>query len=135
MIARIALTIVQEIHARGSQLLHDFSASLQKISVFVFRFKSKYIIIVKMKIDDAFKALADSTRREILFVLRQGEMTAGALSARFDPYITKSSMSYHFAKLKEAGLVTARRDGLQIWYALYKPAFKELAAWTLDLSR
>jgi len=64
--------------------------------------------------NQAFRALADPTRREILDLLRQGELTAGALAEKFD--ITKPSMSHHFAVLKDADLITSRRDGQQIWY-------------------
>ena len=67
-----------------------------------------------MSSNEAFKALADPTRREILGLLRRGEMTAGALAEKFD--MTKPSMSHHFAILKEADLITSRREGQQIWW-------------------
>lgn len=81
----------------------------------------------------AFKALGDSTRREILGLLRRGEMTAGDLAERFD--MTKPSMSHHFAVLKEADLITSRRDGQQIWYSLNTTVVQDLMAWTMDLIR
>ena len=84
-----------------------------------------------MSSNEAFKALADPTRREILALLRQGEMTAGALAERFD--MTKPSMSHHFAVLKEADLITSRREGQQIWYGLNTTVVEELMAWTMDL--
>ena len=84
-----------------------------------------------MSSNEAFKALADPTRREILALLRQGEMTAGALAERFD--MTKPSMSHHFAVLKEAELITSRREGQQIWYGLNTTVVEELIAWTMDL--
>lgn len=80
---------------------------------------------------NAFKALADPTRREILRLLRQGEMTAGALAERFD--MTKPTMSHHFAVLKEADLLTSRRDGQTIWYALNTTVVQDLMAWAMDL--
>jgi DNA-binding transcriptional ArsR family regulator len=79
----------------------------------------------------AFKALADPTRREILGLLRKGEMTAGDLAQRFD--MTKPSMSHHFAVLKDADLVTSRRDGQQIWYELNTTVVQDLMAWAMDL--
>jgi len=79
----------------------------------------------------AFKALADPTRREILSLLRKGEMTAGELAERFD--MTKPSMSHHFAVLKEAELLTSRRDGQQIWYGLNTTVVQDLLAWAMDL--
>ncbi len=51
-----------------------------------------------MRMNEAFKALADPTRREILRLLRGGEMTAGELAERFD--LTRPSMSHHFSVLK-----------------------------------
>jgi DNA-binding transcriptional ArsR family regulator len=79
----------------------------------------------------AFKALADPTRREILGLLRRGEMTAGDLAERFD--MTKPTMSHHFAVLKEADLLTSRREGQQIWYGLNTTVVQDLMAWAMDL--
>ena len=81
----------------------------------------------------AFKALADPTRREILNLLRRGEMTAGDLAQRFD--MTKPSMSHHFAVLKDADLLTSRRDGQTIWYSLNTTVVQDLMAWAMDLIR
>jgi ArsR family transcriptional regulator len=80
-----------------------------------------------------FKALADPTRREILRLLGKGEMTAGQLADRFD--MTKPSMSHHFAVLKEADLVSTRRDGQQIFYALNATVMQEMMTWLWDLLR
>ena len=84
-----------------------------------------------MSSNEAFKALADPTRREILALLRQGEMTAGALAEKFD--MTKPSMSHHFAVLKEADLILSRREGQQIWYGLNTTVVEDLMAWAMDL--
>jgi DNA-binding transcriptional ArsR family regulator len=81
--------------------------------------------------NEAFKAIADPTRREILRLLRRGEMTAGDLAQRFD--ITKPTMSHHFAVLKDADLLTSRRDGQQIWYGLNTTVVQDLMAWAMDL--
>jgi ArsR family transcriptional regulator, arsenate/arsenite/antimonite-responsive transcriptional repressor len=81
----------------------------------------------------AFKALSDPTRREILGLLRKGERTAGDLAERFD--MTKPSMSHHFAVLKEADLITSRRDGQQIWYGLNTTVVQDLMAWAMNLLR
>jgi ArsR family transcriptional regulator len=79
----------------------------------------------------AFKALGDPTRREILSLLRRGEMTAGDLAEKFD--MTKPSMSHHFAVLKDADLLTSRREGQQIWYGLNTTVVQDLMAWAMDL--
>ena len=84
-----------------------------------------------MSSNKAFKALADPTRREILNLLRKGEMKAGDLAERFD--MTKPSMSHHFAVLKDADLVTSRREGQQIWYGLNTTVVQDLMAWAMDL--
>lgn len=79
----------------------------------------------------AFKALADPTRREILGLLRKGEMTAGELAEHFD--MTKPTMSHHFAVLKDADLLTSRREGQTIWYGLNTTVVQDLVAWAMDL--
>lgn len=76
-------------------------------------------------------SLSDRTRREILRLLSQGEKTAGELADRFD--MTKPSMSHHFAVLKEADLVTSRREGQQIFYQLNTTVAQDAIAWVMDL--
>ncbi len=85
-----------------------------------------------MSSNEAFKALSDSTRRDILGLLRDGEMTAGALAERFD--MSKPSMSHHFAVLKQADLITSRREGQQIWYGLNTTVVQDLIVWVMDLT-
>jgi len=76
--------------------------------------------------DSVFKALADPTRREILRLLRGGEMTAGQLAGHFD--MTKPSMSHHFNTLKGADLVGTRREGQQVYYFLNTTVFQDVLA-------
>jgi DNA-binding transcriptional ArsR family regulator len=76
--------------------------------------------------NEAFKALADPTRREILRLLRSGEMTAGELAEKFD--ITKPSMSHHFSILRQAGLIGSRREGQQIIYFLNTTVMEDVLA-------
>ena len=68
--------------------------------------------------DDAsvFKALADPTRRQILADLRDGELPAGEIAARFA--ISGPSISRHLSVLRTAGLITERRDANRILYSL-----------------
>lgn len=73
--------------------------------------------------DGTFRALGDPTRREILRALRAGDMTAGNLGALFP--LTAASVSHHLSVLKEAGLVTAERDGRNIVYSLNSTVFQE----------
>ena len=81
--------------------------------------------------NDAFKALADPTRREILRLLRGGEKTAGELAECFD--MSKPSVSHHFAVLKAADLIRARREGQQIYYSLNTTVAEDLLALVWDL--
>lgn len=83
--------------------------------------------------NNAFKALADPTRREILRLLRRGELTAGELADRLDNRMSKPSFSHHFAVLKQADLVTTRRQGQQIYYALNTTVVEDLMAIIWDL--
>ncbi len=64
-------------------------------------------------------------------LLSQGEKTAGELASKFD--MTKPSMSHHFAVLKDAELVSSRRDGQQIWYSLNTTVAQDAIAWVMDL--
>jgi DNA-binding transcriptional ArsR family regulator len=81
--------------------------------------------------NEAFKALGDPTRRDILKLLRKGEMTAGELAGHFD--MAKPSVSHHFAVLKQADLVTTRREGQQIYYALNTTVVEDLLGMIWDL--
>jgi len=82
--------------------------------------------------NNAFKAIADPARREILRLLRQGEMTAGDLAGHFD--MSKPTMSHHFAVLADADLITRRRDGQTIWYGLNTTVLQDVLAWMMDLT-
>jgi ArsR family transcriptional regulator len=84
-----------------------------------------------MGMNEVFKALADPTRREVLRLLRGGEMTAGQLADRFD--ISKPSMSHHFNILKAADLIASRKDGQQVIYFLNTTVAEDLMAIFLDL--
>lgn len=81
--------------------------------------------------DSVFKALADPTRREILRLLNEGERTAGELVKKFS--ISGPSMSHHFNVLKQADLISARREGQQIYYSLNTTVFQDLMTMFFDL--
>jgi ArsR family transcriptional regulator, arsenate/arsenite/antimonite-responsive transcriptional repressor len=84
-----------------------------------------------VRMNEVFRALADPTRREILRLLRRGEMTAGELAEHFD--MTKPSMSHHFTVLKQADLVATRRNGQQIMYTLNTTVVQDLTAVLWDM--
>jgi DNA-binding transcriptional ArsR family regulator len=83
--------------------------------------------------NEVFKALADPTRREILKLLRGGEKSAGELADHFADRMSKPSVSHHFAVLKAADLITARRAGQQIFYALNTTVVQDLLSMLWDL--
>ena len=80
---------------------------------------------------DAFKALADPTRRRILELLAQGDLTAGEITAQFA--MTKPSVSHHLNILKTAGLVSDQRSGQNIVYSVNLTVFQELLKWFYDV--
>ncbi len=84
-----------------------------------------------MAIDETFRALNDPTRREILRLLRQRDMTAGEIAERFP--LAKSTLSGHFSVLKHAGLVVTERQGTSIVYSLNISALEEMVAAVLAL--
>ncbi|HWJ29030.1 MAG TPA: autorepressor SdpR family transcription factor [Flavisolibacter sp.] len=76
-----------------------------------------------------FKALNDQTRREILELLQQGDLTAGEIADQFQ--ISKPSISHHLDLLKQAGLVEASKQGQFIYYSLNTTVVDELVKWVL----
>src|SRR5208283_4427338 len=78
-----------------------------------------------------FKALADPTRRQILHLLGEREMTAGDLAQHFE--MTKPSMSHHFSVLKDADLIRFRREGQLIWYSVNTTVLQDVLTWAVDL--
>ena len=80
--------------------------------------------------NDVFDSLAHPTRRRILELLRGGEMSAGALASAFD--VSKPTMSVHFAKLRDAGLIRAEQRGTSIYYSLNLSVLEEVMMGFLD---
>ncbi len=78
-----------------------------------------------------FKALNDSTRRKILRMLREREMTAGEIADAFQ--ISKPSISHHLDLLKRADLVMCERKGQFLIYSLNTTVLEDTANWLLDL--
>jgi DNA-binding transcriptional ArsR family regulator len=80
--------------------------------------------------DVALRAIADPRRREILALVRERELPAGEIAARFD--VTRPAISQHLAVLREAGLVTERRSGTRRLYRARPSGAAELRAWLAD---
>jgi len=98
------------------------------ILLYLFRYLTKYTIIEFMNI--VFKALNDPTRREILEMLQQKDMTAGEIVDKF--HISGPSISHHLDLLKQAKLVTAEKDGQFIYYSLNTTVVDEIMKWFLQ---
>lgn len=75
-----------------------------------------------------YRALSDPTRRRILELLRENDMTAGEIAVEFD--LAKPTLSGHFAVLREAGLIQGDRTGTSIKYRLNVSVLEE-ALWAL----
>ena len=81
--------------------------------------------------DESFKALADPTRRKIIRLLGDREMSAGEIASHFN--ISGPSMSHHFAVLKQADLIEGKKVGQQVFYSLNTTVVQDLLAVVLDL--
>ncbi|HEY0933518.1 MAG TPA: metalloregulator ArsR/SmtB family transcription factor [Trebonia sp.] len=66
--------------------------------------------------DAVLRALADQHRRQILRLVRDGELAAGQIAAHFDA--TQQAVSHHLQVLARAGLLSEHRDGARRLYAL-----------------
>lgn len=74
--------------------------------------------------DAAARAIAEPRRRQILALVRDGELTAGEIAAHFE--VTRPAVSQHLTVLKEAGLVSERRDGTRRIYRARPEGLVEL---------
>lgn len=70
-----------------------------------------------------FRALSDPTRRQVLQLLRDGPMSAGALCEHFS--VSKPTMSAHFSVLREADLVHVEKIGKSVIYHLKLTVLEE----------
>ncbi|HQV27931.1 MAG TPA: metalloregulator ArsR/SmtB family transcription factor [Thermoflexales bacterium] len=76
---------------------------------------------------DAFNAVAEPRRRQILDLIAQGERSVNDIARMLR--ITQPQASKHLAVLKQVGLVTVRADGQQRWYALSNQGLKPIHDW------
>jgi len=77
--------------------------------------------------DRLFRALADPTRRAIFESLARGEVAVKDLTARFE--VSQPAISQHLAVLKDAGLVSARREGRRVYYRVEPRGLQPLIDW------
>lgn len=82
--------------------------------------------------NDAFKALADPTRRKILELLAENDRNAGEIAEYFN--ISKPSISHHLSILKHADLIMDERQGQNIVYSLNTTVFQDVVKWFFDFT-
>jgi DNA-binding transcriptional ArsR family regulator len=82
---------------------------------------------------DVYRALADPTRRQILTMLRERDMTSGEIAAEFS--VSWPTISGHLAVLRESDLVHADRFGTSLTYHLNVSLLEEALLGLLDTFR
>jgi len=80
---------------------------------------------------EVFEVLAEPKRREILRLLANGELRSGQVASRFA--VTQPAISQHLRVLKEAGLISERRDGTRRWYRLRPEGLADLHGFLADV--
>jgi DNA-binding transcriptional ArsR family regulator len=83
-----------------------------------------------MAVDLALKAIAEPRRRAILRLVRDEELPSGEIARHFD--VSGPAISQHLGVLKEAGLVTERRDGTRRLYRAKPEAVRDLLQFLED---
>ena len=74
--------------------------------------------------EEAIRAIAEPNRRRILRLVVDGELSAGEIASSFE--ITRPAVSQHLTVLREAGLVSERREGTRRLYSLRPEGFADL---------
>lgn len=80
-----------------------------------------------------FKALNDDTRRQILELLKEKDLTAGEIADGFN--ISKPSISHHLDILKRADLVTSIKKGQFVEYAINTTILEDVLKWIITLKK
>lgn len=80
-----------------------------------------------------FKALNDPTRREILEILKEKDLSAGEIADNFN--ISKPSISHHLDILKQADLISSEKKGQFVIYSINTTIMEDLLQWILTLKQ
>ena len=86
---------------------------------------------MEVDLNAIFKALNDPTRREILDLLKEKDLTAGEIADKFN--ISKPSISHHLDLLRQAGLVVSVKEGQFVYYSLNTTVMDEMIKWVINL--
>ncbi len=81
--------------------------------------------------NNVFKALNDVTRREILELLKEKDLSAGEIAEAFN--ISKPSISHHLDLLKRADLVSSIKQGQFVVYSINTTAMEDVLKWLIAL--
>jgi ArsR family transcriptional regulator, arsenate/arsenite/antimonite-responsive transcriptional repressor len=80
-----------------------------------------------------FRALDDPTRRKILEMLREKDLTAGEIAEHFA--VSKPTISHHLDLLRQADLILAEKRGQFVIYSLSTSVLDDCIAWLMNLQR
>lgn len=83
--------------------------------------------------NDLFKALDDESRRKILELLKDGDMTAGEISEHFK--MSKPSISYHLELLRRGELVNSSKKGQFVYYSLNTSVLDKVVRWLFKITK
>ena len=87
-----------------------------------------------MAVVDAFAALSDPTRREIVRMLAQrGELTATEIAGKFS--ISPPAISQHLKILREARIVQVKKQAQKRLYSINQSGFNEISGWILETKK
>lgn len=87
--------------------------------------------VIQLSLQSTLKALSDSTRRDILNLLKKSRLSAGEIGKHFD--MSLAAVSRHLSVLKEAGLIRDTREGKFIYYELNTSVLEEVMVWMKEL--
>jgi DNA-binding transcriptional ArsR family regulator len=82
---------------------------------------------------DAFNAVAETSRRDILDAIGTGEVTVNELVDQLN--LSQPQVSKHLGVLRAVGLVLVRNDGRHRWYRINGPALKPIHDWVRSFER
>ncbi|MGN7300684.1 metalloregulator ArsR/SmtB family transcription factor [Ferdinandcohnia sp. SAFN-114] len=78
-------------------------------------------------INDLFKALSHENRREMLVLLKKGELTTLEMATHFE--MSKMGVAKHLRILKNAGLINSYNKGQYLYYSLNPIVFRDVSKW------
>ena len=84
-----------------------------------------------MGIQNTIKALSDPIRREILQLLKSGQLSAGEIAEKFP--VSGAAISKHLSVLREADLIRDTREGKYIYYGINTSVLEDVVLWLSSL--